>query len=202
MKKSVFILLYLILLSIPLITIYKNAGGGNISSLSYLILRFLGLLGITLIFIQIMLGVFMDYWKSIFGMKILKFHIIEGFIAYLIILSHPIFYFIYNLQTLSFTNSLLSILPNFANSWEIYIDIGELGIIFLTIGVMAGIFRTYPLISKHWRLFHKLNYIVFTLIIIHSFPLGTDTKSTPFVYLYPIFIGGLIFALFYKLKND
>ena len=97
--------------------------------------------------------------------------------------------------------SILSLLPGFATNIDIYIDFGKLGLIFLTIAIMAGIFRTYPLISKNWRWFHRLNYIVFGLILIHSFFLGTDIKTAPFVYLYPIFIVGLITSVVYKLKK-
>jgi|SRR3989344_5112618 len=197
--KTLFIFIYLVLLAIPLFTFVNDAGFNNLQA--YKFVRLFGLFGITLIFIQMMLGAFMNYFRKLFGTKILKFHIIEGIIAYLIIVLHPTFYFLYNLQFSDFKTSILSLLPSFATNIDIYIDFGKLGLIFLTIAIMAGIFRTYPLISKNWRWFHRLNYIVFGLILIHSFFLGTDTKTAPFVYLYPIFIVGLITSVVYKLKK-
>lgn len=143
----------------------------------------------------------MNYFRKLFGVKIFKFHIIEGIIAYIIIVSHTVFYFLNILQFSDFKTSILSLLPSFATKIDIYLDFGKLGIILLTIAVMAGIFRTYPFITKHWRFFHRANYIAFALILFHSYFLGTDTHTIPFIFLYPIFIVGLIASVVYKLRK-
>lgn len=197
--KILFIFIYLTLLAIPLFTFVNDAGFNNLQP--YKFVRLFGLFGITLLFTQIMLGSFMNYFRKLFGIEIFKFHIIEGIIACLIIVSHAAFYFLSILQFSDFKTSILSLLPSFATKIDIYLDFGKLGLIFLTIAIMAGIFRTYPFISKHWRLFHRLNYVVFVLVLTHSFLLGTDSRTIPFVLLYPIFVGGLIGSVVYKLRK-
>ncbi|MDO8657474.1 MAG: hypothetical protein Q7K55_01940 [Candidatus Levybacteria bacterium] len=198
--KILFISIYIFLLAIPLFTFINNSGFNDLHT--YKFIRLFGLFGITLFFIQFILGAFMIYWRRLFGIWIFKFHITQGLIAYLIILLHPIFYFLNILQFSDFKTSILSLLPGFATNADIYLNFGKLGLIFLTIAIMAGIFRTYPLISKYWRRLHRLNYIVFVLIIIHSYFIGSDSKTVPFIFLYPAFIGGLILALFYKFKKN
>lgn len=200
--KILFFIIYIIFLSIPLLTLINNGGFNNFqSNPSYTLLRLLGLLGITLIFVQMVIGVFMNYWRRLFGIWIFRFHITQGLIAYLIILSHPLFYFINNLLAYGFSKAIIALMPVFSSQREVMITLGRIAIILLTIAVLSGIFRTRPFIAKHWRIFHKLNYVVFVLVMIHSYFIGSDSRTIPFVLLYPVFAGGLIASIIYKLKN-
>ena len=201
--KILFFIIYILFLSVPLITFVINKGFDSFQSNPfYALLRLIGLIGVTLLFIQLMLGGFMNFWRRFLGTWVFRFHITQGIVAYFIILSHPLFYFLLNLESLGITKAILSILPDFSDQYDFFITLGRIGIILLTIGVIAGIFRTRPFISRHWRFFHRANYISFTLILIHSYLIGTDTKTAPFIFLYPIFIVGLIASVIYKLKRS
>jgi len=52
--------------------------------------RIFGLLALTLLFSQIMLGSFMGKWVQIIGARAYKYHVTEGLITYGFILIHPL----------------------------------------------------------------------------------------------------------------
>lgn len=182
------------LLFIPGYTVLQN---GNTGGTTYLFLRLTGLYAFVLIFVQIMLGAFMNYWRGIFGTKVLNFHMREGIVAYGLILAHPAF-FLLNALLANVPNPLGLLLPQFSNAYETYLSFGKIGFILLTIAVFAARFRNVGFLQNHWRKFHILNYIAFWLIFVHSFNLGSDTHTIPFSLLYPVMAVLVVISIGYR----
>lgn len=198
--RIILLIFYFILLVVPLITIFNNfpSNNNNKSDLIYLFLRFTGLLGIVLLFVQLIIGAFKDPLTKLFGNSLLSWHVKQGIITYGIILSHPLLYTIFSSKVVKTFNPLSTLWPDFSDPNEFYISFGRLALYLLTIGIIFAIFRSQPFLIRHWRKFHILNYIAFTLILIHSWNVGSDTQNLPFVFLYPVFILGLGIALLYR----
>lgn len=205
--RKLFIAFYIFLISIPILTIIDNTPNifsvfSSIASSSYLFLRLFGLLGITLLFIQTILGSNMSFFIKTFSPGILKFHMTQGVIAYFIILSHPFLYAFYNFQTIGLNNAFSAFIPDFSSNYSLYILLGQTGLTLLTIAVLAAISRNNKRIIKFWIKIHRLNYAVFPPILFHSFLIGADTKSLPFIALYPVFIGGYLWVIIKKLNKQ
>lgn len=205
-KKFFLILLYVLLLCFPLITIVNSLGGktflqsfSDFDSAAYFFLRFFALYAIIFLFLQVLLGTFMNQLRRIFGPKMLQFHIIQGITAYFVILLHPVMYFIFQTSTQGLAKSFFDLPPNFNGYFNILISLGKIALILLTISVLAGLLRKIPALIPHWRKLHQLNYIVFAIVIYHSWNIGQDTQEKPFVYLYPVFILGLVAGIVNKI---
>lgn len=195
-----FISIYFILLFIPGYTVWQNSGfeaRADTTAPTYLFLRLTGLYAFILIFIQIMLGAFINYWRMVFGPKILNFHMTEGLIAYGLVLAHPAF-FLLNAIPANVPNPLGLLLPRFSSAYETYLSFGKIGFVLLTIAFFAAKFRSAGFLKKHWRKFHILNYIAFWLIFVHSFNLGQDTKTGPFMWLYPLMAILVVISIIYR----
>lgn len=208
MPKSIlqifFVLIYLFSLFIPGYTLWKNnpdlskvISSGDASLITYFFLQASGLYAFVLIFLQIIVGAFIDFWRRIFGPQILFFHITQGLITYALILTHPTMFFL-NSVYLGVQAPLLLLLPSFANSYETFLSFGKIGFLLLSVGVFAGYFRTKPFLQKHWRKFHILNYVGFWFIFVHSWNVGSDTHTSPFSWLYPFMAVLVVISIFYR----
>lgn len=204
--KAILIFSYIVLLCIPAITVVNNMGGlnnlssvtKNITLLTYFILQILGLYGLVLLFTQVIVGAFMIPLRRVFGGRFLMWHITQGIVIYCIVVLHPTLYFLFNFQTSgSLQKAVESFLPHFAEA-DLPLNLGRLGFFCITIGVFAGLLRTRLFLMKYWRAFHYFNYVAFGLLLVHSYLIGQDTKSAPFVWLYPLFVVGLLASFFYR----
>jgi predicted ferric reductase len=93
---------------------------------------------------------------------------------------------------------LLTLLPGV----DIYLNFGKLALLFITTGVLVGYFRTKPFLRRNWRKLHILNYLAFIFVAVHSWNLGTDVKSFPFVatfFLANVVVNALIIRKLYLL---
>lgn len=158
--------------------------------------RVLGLLAFCLLFSQIMLGAFMGRWLQVLGAKAFRWHTTEGIATYLIILSHPFAQVLLDFKAGGFLASLLTLFPG----KDLNLNLGKVALLLLTLGVIAGYFRTRPLFRRNWRKFHVVNYIAFLFIALHSRNLGTDARTPPFVWIYWIAVIAVCLTLIYKLK--
>lgn len=198
--------LYVLLLMMPPITLLVNFAeiAGLFSFLDTpravirTIARGLALYGITLVFAQVTICAFMEPLAKVFGMGLRKFHMVEGVVAYSIILSHPILYAVYRGRTSGVFGGLSALLPNFGAAYEGFVTVGVSAIVLLTVGVSAGILRRRSLLVRIWRKIHWMNYAVFAFVIVHSLFVGSDVTVQPFISLYPVFIAGLVAAIYYR----
>ncbi len=213
-KKIIFLLIWLGLVSLGPLTILKNTPlellSGNRILLVNFIQRILGLLAFTMIFVQVILGSFMQMWTERLGGWIFKFHIIEGLTVYILILLHPTMFVFLNYLAghgfdpfYVFTNICFLCNPKI----EYFYTLGRVSFWLLNVTVFAALFRTStPFMRLHWRKFHVLNYLVFLLVGLHGFFVGTDFRSFPFfgfaVVAYAIILYIVVFKKLPELYNN
>jgi predicted ferric reductase len=164
-----------------------------------LLQRLTGLLAFTLLSFQIVLGTMMPKFIEKMGGWIFNFHLTEGLGAWGIMLLHPTLLVFLNYRIEGASLALLTFLPRFSPSQEIWYSFGKFALILVTIAVLAGYFREKPLLRKNWRKFHILNYFAFVFVAIHAYFSGTDAWTPPFFWFYWTAIGVCILALLSRL---
>lgn len=216
MKKilliSLFILIWLGLLaigpytglnavSIPLI---KSDFGKLITFL----LKISGLILFTLLFIQIVLGGFLDFWGKVLGKWIYKFHIFQGLLTSLLIVLHPLFLLIFRFLISKKIDPFYiytDVCVLCENSHEFYLNFGRIAFWLILITTITAILRFRSSLFKTiWRKLHLLNYLIFFLILIHL-QFGSLVIYKPFSIFYPaaalIVVLIIVFKLFSYFKS-
>lgn len=183
------ILVYLGFVLITLVgplTVLLNTGFETTNQLELInsLLRTFGLLAFSMLFIQVVLGSNMTWFSNIIGARAYKLHIILAFSVLFLIVLHPLFY------SLSLVKSeIAGLLSAFIPSGpfgpdEFYIFLGRISFVALVMVFVAGYFRTKPVLRRNWKKVHNVSLIAFYTISIHSWNIGSDTKSTPFIWFY------------------
>lgn len=205
--KIIFWIIWLTIVSLGQYVILKTVVSPKVFSDYGLTLNFFerisGVFIFTLLFIQIILGAYMDKLTSKFGGWIFKVHVIQGPIIYLLALIHPFFLLIFNFKlfhTLDpfyiYTQACLLCKTNL----ELFYTFGRLGLWLLTIGVFAALFRNSDVwLKKNWRKLHALNYLVFFLVAIHGYLLGNDFKIFPLNYFFNVSVITVLSTMILKL---
>ena len=203
-KRYIFFTIwFLIIISGPL-TVFLNTPYENALSNEKVLInvfqRTTGLLAFSLIFIQIVIGAYMDKWVQIIGAKAYNLHVTQGLFTYGFVLVHPI---LNSALTYAVSKSvrdvILGLVPSFSSQREVFLVYGRVAFVLVTISVIAGYFRTKPFFRKNWKAFHILNYLSFILVAFHSKGVGSDMGSFPFNFLYWIFVSGVILTILHKI---
>jgi hypothetical protein len=189
-----------VVLSGPL-TVILNTSISTILSNKLLLLsviqRMTGLVAYCLLFTQILLGSFMGKWIQIAGSKAYRAHVVQGLLAYGFVFIHPFFQTLIDFQL---TGKLTpTLLPSYENTTEIYLNFGRSALLLITVGVIAGYFRTRPFFRRNWKIFHILNYFAFYSIFIHARFIGSDVFSQPFVSVFYLSFAFVTLAVIYRL---
>jgi DMSO/TMAO reductase YedYZ heme-binding membrane subunit len=196
-NRTLLFILYLILIISAPISVLSKTSSELIYSDDILLLsivqRISGLLAFTFLFIQIVLGSSLGFWIKKLGSISYKFHIKNGLLAYIFILSHPIIQLLLDLKVGGIVYAATSLVfeKNF------YVGLGKISFLVLTGSISAAYFRTKLLLRRNWQIIHKLNYIAFFLVSLHSWNLGTDIKSFPFLITYitgNVLVGASVFT--------
>jgi len=172
--------------------------------------RFLGLALFTLLFIQLISGAFMAKLTKKFGGWVFKFHIVEGVLVYCLAVLHPLVFMAFNHFTGSGWNPyavFINVCLLCNSPVNFYYTLGMIAFWLLTVAFFAAIFRHFNLwFKKNWRKFHVLNYLIFLIVGVHAFLLGTDFSHKPFVYFalpaYAIVVVIVIFIEFPRLYKN
>lgn len=201
-KRYIFFLVwFLIIISGP-VTILRNTSIALLTDpivLANAFQRLTGLLAFTLIFIQIVLGSFMNGWTQLIGAKAYKLHITQGLMTYGFMFIHPLFENVVVYQvSKSITTALLVFVPSLETQRDIFLVFGRSAFVLATIAVIAAYFRTKPFFRRNWKAFHILNYLVFFLVWFHSKGLGTDVNTFPINFLYLAMPLVVITSLLYR----
>ena len=198
-RRFIFYLSWVIIVLLGPFTVFINSNLSTVFSSQLITINFFqrmtGLAAFSLLFIQVLLGNQMSVWLQTIGAKAYKFHVTQGIFAYGLILVHPLFEV---LTRIKLDNLITILLPDLTKEREIWIGTGKLGLLLLTVGVIAGYFRIKPIFRKHWRAFHFLNYFAFYSISIHSWFVGSDVRTPPFVWLYWVAVSSVTLLLIYK----
>ena len=212
-NKLIFVIIYILLLSLGIFTVYKNIPFGHITFtnayLANIAQRVLGLTIFSMLFVQICLGFFMQRLTEKLGGWIFKFHIIEGIAIYTLVLGHTVSFMLFNYFTghgLDPFYVLADICLLCDPIREYYLTFGRLALWFMTASVSVAILRTQtPFLRRHWKKFHYLNYFVFLFAGLHSIGVGSDIGTAPYSFFHGpalIIVAGIgIYKLYNFLRN-
>ncbi len=206
MKKVIFFAFVIVLLLLvpitalqvtPLSLVLKNS-----ATLTNYIQRILGLTLFTLLFVQLILGAFMDKLQKIIGEWVFKYHVIEGVIIYSLALLHPLTFMVFNHFAGIGWNPyfvFVDVCLLCQSRIDYYYTLGRISFWLLSITVFAGIFRkATPWMRANWRKLHVINYAVFLIVGLHGFLIGTDFRVQPFysfaIISYAIVLGVVVFV--------
>lgn len=205
MKKIVFFaILVLLLLLVPITALQVTPLAlvlKNNATLTNYIQRDLGLFAFSLMFIQILLGAFMDKLQKKVGDWIFNYHVIEGKIIYSLALLHPLTFMVFNHFIGSGWNPYFVFIDACLlckTPIDYYQTLGRISFWLLSITVFAGLYRKVnPWMKANWRKLHVMNYVIFFIVGAHGFFIGTDFRSQPFytfaVIAYAIVVGVVVF---------
>ena len=208
-NKIIFYIVWLGILSLIPITIFIDTPLSLVLKSSATIAntfqRLLGLTAFTLMFFQIVIGSFMNYWTEKFGGWIFNFHITEGIIAYILIILHPVSFVFFNYFAGVGFNPFF-VFVDFcvlcSTRKDLYYTLGRISFWLLNISVWAGLLRTTtPFMRVNWRKFHILNYLIFMLIGLHSIGVGTDIGTPPFSFFHGPSLVIVSLIIIFKLFN-
>lgn len=160
----------------------------NNADILYLIHRILGLYAFSLIFLQIILGSAMRRLNKLFPGRMFRIHKRVGYTAFTMATLHPILLYATAIPLGNF--SYFESYPQGESA--LYYWIGIINISLLWISVLSAIFRVK--IGPKWIYIHRINYLIFFLIFIHSLKLGVDTQldSAKVVFsIYALIVLGL-----------
>lgn len=178
----------------PLQVLNSNA---SLSTKLYVLFRLFGLYGFTFIWSQIVLGPFRNPLTRIFGPIVLKLHITGGIFALTFATLHPLlFYLAYYLATKN--APAMALLDYLGEDRLIFGLMGMTAWILMITTVATAILRNNPWFVNKWRYIHFLNYLIFILVFIHSFNIGSDVRLEPLNTLYGFFGLTFILAVVYR----
>lgn len=166
------------------------------------IFKLFGLYAFVLLWAQIITGPFTKPLSRIYGpAKVLRWHKTQGIFTFLLSTLHPILFHIGMFFT---TNNMFG----FFTDLEVYLNsptfawtahFGPFAWMLMILTVATAILRDHPLIFKHWRKIHMLNYVIFILAFVHSFNIGSDTQTEPLRSLYLFFGLSFLFSVLYRI---
>ena len=205
MNKLFFYLIWLVIVLIGPYTILSNTplslAVKDQTVFINLFQRLFGLLAFSLIFVQVILGSFMTRLTQKLGGWIYKFHITEGIFTYFFVLAHPFLFVLLNYKLTGkpdpfyvYTDICLICKPHI----EYFYTFGRVAFWFLAIAVGAASARPHPWLRLHWLKFHILNFLAFYLIALHSYFVGSDVRSEPFIWFYWTAVAGVTGIIVYK----
>ena len=171
--KTIFWIIWLGLVFLGPYTISKTI---VVSPLN-LLQRASGVFIFTLLFIQIMLGAYMNKLSSKFGNWILKVHAVQGPIIYLLAIIHPFFLLVFNYKLFH------TIDPFYIYTQVCFLCKTKLEL-FYTFGRLAVWFSIVGVFAANWRKLHVLNYVVFFLVALHGWFVGSDFRLFPLNFFF------------------
>ncbi|MDP2587386.1 MAG: Rieske 2Fe-2S domain-containing protein, partial [bacterium] len=187
-------LIYLLALIAPALVFFGQRGGFGFLSgvkdpqvLGLLLFPLVGLYAFTLIWAQVILGSSMPIWRRVYPW-IETFHRTQGIFVLLFAGLHP------TLLLLAYGQAYFNydfVLPE----QQIFIYIGQIQLLLIILTVATALLRKTRLVKKWWRYVHWANYLVFALVWIHSWELGSDVKPTWLRFVWIFFALTVVLSL-------
>ncbi len=184
--RIVLLVAYVVILILPGYVFFGERGGfesfqGNsFKTFAALVFPLFGLYAFTFVWLQTLIGMNMFIFSRLFGNGV-YFHRAQGLFALLLATTHALAIpYIYSLQRYIGYKFLQPDLQVFAL-------LGTIAYTLLLLTITAALLRRAKFMRKFWRYIHWGNYLVFSLIFIHSLNLGSDTQKTilnPLWYFY------------------
>jgi len=197
LKYVILVITIFLLLMAPL-AVLKNPlflGFNGLGSYINYIQRVGGLMAFILLVNQILLGTI----RFVFGQKtpswIGKMHIYYGFLTAGLVLLHPISLLLVNFiyrkiidPFYVFTDFCLLCDPK----KELFVTFGRVAFWLLGLVFIAAMLRKQNWWRDNWKYIHYSAYLIFFLIAIHAYKIGSDVHTKTFL---PVYWGGVILVL-------
>lgn len=144
---------------------------------AFMFIRVFGLLGFTLISLQFLLSSRLPFIEKTYGQDQLIFvHRLAGIAAVLLLLGHGVIYLIYRISA---SGGLRLRFPS-----DIPVLGGIAGLIILILVAFTAAFRVNLKLSyERWKILHRVTFILYPGLFIHSMLLGTTIASNRLVYI-------------------
>jgi hypothetical protein len=184
------VIIWALLLLTPPVTYFVNRGG--LLADPKTLFPLFGLLALSLVWSQIMLGAFMRPLTKLYP-KILKLHIAFGLLTLAFALLHPL------LLIVGYTPAGYFGYTFVAPELKSAVFLGQGALLLLLLGILAGLLRNWKPLQKAWRWLHFGHYAVFFLAFFHSMRLGTDLSISPYLrVLWLFFFVTVVIAMVYR----
>ena len=178
--------MYLVIFLLPGYVFFHSRGGlGFLQGLSLkegslLLFPLVGLYAFFFIWAQLMIGSSMALLRKVYSWTDI-FHHTEGVFALLFALLHP-FLLLIGIGLTSYLRK------DFVDpSLVIFVWIGQIQLVLMLLTVATALLRNVSWLRTRWRLIHRLNYVIFVLVWIHSWFLGSDVQSSNLKYVWFFF---------------
>ncbi len=167
--------------------------GRDLHSATLAIFPLVGLYAFTLLWIQLMLGSLMPWWRRMYP-GIERWHRTQGVFVFLLALLHPSLLLIgiglAPFATFRFVDQRM--IP--------FVLLGETALLLMTVTVLTALLRKTARVKRWWRQIHLLNYLIFILVWFHSWNLGSDVQSSNLRWLWLGFgisaVGAILLRVF------
>jgi len=193
-RKIKLVFLGIILFLFSILTVWRNinlhiVGEWGILTYINLIQRSTALLAFIVIAFQIVLGVYKTKWMKRYGRWVSNFYTFLNVFVYSLILTHVFSYFLFLVVARKVINPF-HIFTDFCilckTRPELFYSFGRFAFWVFTFAVFFGIIWKKHLLRKKWKIFYYTNYIIFFLVTIHSGFIGSDMRTSPFLYVFII----------------
>lgn len=162
----------------------------------FTLFRLLGLYAFTFLWGQLMIGPFMKPLGKIYGKNWFYFHRMQGLFALLLACLHPLILYV-GYITLTGRYGWLDAINAYTPKFTIAL-LGEIALLLMLLTISSALLMRKPWMKSKWHWIHLLNYVIFVLVWVHSYVLGTEAKVAPMSWLYIFFGLTFIMALVYR----
>ncbi|AHC13600.1 ferredoxin reductase family protein [Salinispira pacifica] len=173
MKKTILNLAALVLLVLPPATyIFINPVVD-----AFMFIRVFGLVGFTLISLQFLLSSRLPFIEKTYGQdQLIYVHRLAGITAVLLLIGHGVIYLVYRISA---SGGLRLRFPS-----DIPVLGGIAGLILLILVAFTAAFRVNLKLSyERWKILHRITFVLYPGLFIHSMLLGTTIASNRLVYI-------------------
>lgn len=169
---------YLILLNNPF-TLYTSG-------------KILGVWSLTALTFQLVLITRVNWLDRVLGYdRVTRWHAANGFLILILVLMHPIMIFSRQILSMDFAAILSFVLAN------PFTFLGEAAVALIVFQIFATLYWR-GLDYEHWKIIHRIGYLIVVLGFLHSFIGGTDISFSPLnpVAVWWVFLAGVSISSF------
>ena len=143
---------------------------------TYIVMRPVGYTALTLLFFQVVLGIYHRQIAAWAGLKSLtRVHKSLGILTLAMAFLHPFLFFLARSLRAGSSAFWSTFFPQPTDFYHTHLFFGALALYGLLVGALAGLYgpRMTP---RHWRRIHYINYLLFPIAWYHSFFIGAETR--------------------------
>lgn len=145
--------------------------GADFARSNRLLFPLVGLYAFSLVWLQVMIGS-NRRWLARLWPGIIRYHRVEGVFAFLFAQAHPILL----ISGIGFSDYIRDAFVS--PERVLFAWLGRIALLLLTVTVATALLSRLQWLKRRWRVIHYLNYVVFVLVWIHSWVLGSDVQTT------------------------